>query len=207
VIDRRGKYDDMSWITERLTSLMNDRNLTVDVLARQLAIERSRLTGIIGGSAIPNENLVKRFARLFGEDPVEWLDNVQRRDECGPAAATLPTGFLKVAKVSEVPDGEMKIVSDGLAVVANADGDFYAFGNVCPHASGPIGDGFLEGCVVECPWHAGRWDVRTGKALTLLATADIPLFELRISGDDIEIMLTPAALEQGVVSTDGPEAN
>jgi len=197
----------MSWITEKLTSLLSDRNLTVDVLARQLAIERSRLTGIIAGSAIPNENLTKRLAKIFGDDPSEWLDKVQRTDDRGPAAAALPAGFQKVAKVSEIPRGEMKIVSDGLAVVANADGDFYAFGNVCPHAAGPIGDGFLEGCVVECPWHAGRWDVRTGKALTLLATADIPLFELRITGEDVEISLTPAALEQGVVSTDGPDGN
>jgi len=197
----------MSWITEKLTSLLSDRNLTVDVLARQLAIERSRLTGIIAGSAIPNENLTKRLAKIFGDDPSEWLDKVQRTDDRGPAAAALPAGFQKVAKVSEIPRGEMKIVSDGLAVVANADGDFYAFGNVCPHAAGPIGDGFLEGCVVECPWHAGRWDVRTDKALTLLATADIPLFELRITGEDVEISLTPAALEQGVVSTDGPDGN
>jgi nitrite reductase/ring-hydroxylating ferredoxin subunit len=194
----------MSWITEKLTSLLSDRNLTVDVLARQLAIERSRLTGIIAGSAVPNESLTKRLAKVFGEDPTEWLDKVQRPDDGGPAAAPPPVGFQKAAKVSEIAEGEMKIVSDGLAVIANAGGDYYAFGNVCPHAAGPIGDGFLEGCVVECPWHAGRWDVRTGKALTLLATADIPLFELRITGEDIEISLTPAALEQGVVSTDGP---
>ena len=118
-----------------------------------------------------------------------------------------PPGFIKVAKISDIPDGEMKIVCSGLAVVANADGTLHAFGNVCPHAAGPIGDGFLEDCVVECPWHAGRWDIRTGKALTLLATADIPLFELRVVGDDIEIELTPAALTQGVVSMEGPAEN
>ncbi|MGE3866726.1 MAG: Rieske 2Fe-2S domain-containing protein, partial [Hyphomonadaceae bacterium] len=79
------------------------------------------------------------------------------------------------------------------------------FGNVCPHAAGPIAEGWLEGCVVECPWHAGRWDVRTGKALTMLATADVPMFELRVVGDDIEIKLTDAALTQGVVSEAGPD--
>jgi nitrite reductase/ring-hydroxylating ferredoxin subunit len=88
--------------------------------------------------------------------------------------------------------------------VANADGKFYAFGNICPHAGGPIGDGFLEGCIVECPWHAAQWDVRTGEALTALATADIPLFEVRVVDDDIEIKLTQAVLAQGTPGTSAP---
>ena len=47
--------------------------------------------------------------------------------------------------------------------------------------------------------------LRTGKALTMLATADIPPFDLRIVDDDIEIRLNQAALAQGAVSTAGPD--
>jgi 3-phenylpropionate/trans-cinnamate dioxygenase ferredoxin subunit len=195
----------MSWLTDKLTKLMEERNLTVDAVARQLAIERSRLTNIIAGSAIPNENMTKRFAKFFGEDADVWLDNVQKRDDGKVAITDLPADFFKVAKVSEIAEEEMKVVFHDLVVIANAEGNFYAFGNVCPHAAGPIGEGFLEGCIVECPWHAGRWDVRTGKALTLLATADVPLFDLRVVGDDIEIKLSEAALKQGVVSAAGPD--
>jgi len=195
----------MSWLTDRMTTLMQERNLTVDAIARQLAIERSRLTNIVSGSAIPNENLTKRFAKFFGEDADEWIANTQKREDDKPKLTDLPTDFFKVAKVSEIPVDEMKIVFNDLVVVANAEGEFHAFGNVCPHAAGPIGEGFLEGCVVECPWHAGRWDVRTGKALTLLATADIPKFDLRVVGDDIEIKLNEAALKQGALSTTGPD--
>jgi naphthalene 1,2-dioxygenase system ferredoxin subunit len=189
----------MSWLTEKLSTLMRERSLGVDNVARQLGIERSRLSNIIGGSAIPNENLTKRLARHFGEDADEWLAHVTKREESKPAAS-LPTDFLKVAAVSEIPDGEMKIVFNNLVVVANVQGQFHAFGNVCPHAAGPIGEGFLDGVVVECPWHAGQWDITTGKALTTLATADIPLFEVRVVGEDVQIRLTPAALAQSVVS-------
>jgi nitrite reductase/ring-hydroxylating ferredoxin subunit len=195
----------MSWVTDRLTRLMAERGLTVDAVARQLAIERSRLSNIVAGSAIPNENLTRRIAKLFGEDADDWLNNVQKRADGKSAAPQLPTDFIKVAKLADVPEGEMKIVFDELAVIAHAEGRFHAFGNVCPHAAGPIGEGFLDGCVVECPWHAGRWDVRTGKALTLLATADIPLFDVRVVDDDIEIRLSQAAVDQGVVSTSGPD--
>ncbi|MDP3659830.1 Rieske 2Fe-2S domain-containing protein [Phenylobacterium sp.] len=184
---------------------MAEKGVNVDTVARQLALERSRLNTFIAGTAIPNENTSKRLAKYFGEDPQEWIDNVDKRDDGKVTISSLPTDFIKVAKTSEIAEEDMKIVFHDLVVIANAEGNFYAFGNVCPHAAGPIGEGFLEGCIVECPWHAGRWDVRTGKALTLLATADIPMFDLRIVGDDIEIKVSEAALKQGVVSAAGPD--
>jgi plasmid maintenance system antidote protein VapI len=63
----------MSWLAERLATRMRERELTVDALARQLAVERSRLSAIIAGAALPNGNLIRRLARVFGEDPNEWL--------------------------------------------------------------------------------------------------------------------------------------
>jgi nitrite reductase/ring-hydroxylating ferredoxin subunit len=194
----------MSWLTDKVAQAMAQRGLTIDKMARELAIERSRLTNIVNGSAIPNDNLIKRLANYFGDDAGEWLNSAERREDPKPDIPSISPDFFKVAKVSEVSEGEMKIVFQDLVAVANAEGKFYAFGNICPHAGGPIGDGFLEGCVVECPWHAARWDVRTGEALTALATADIPLFEVRVVDDDIEIKLTQAVLAQGAPGTSAP---
>lgn len=194
----------MSWLTDKVTKAMAQRGLTIDKMARELAIERSRLTNIVNGSAIPNENLIKRLATYFGEDAGEWLNSAERREDAKPDIPSIPPDFFKVAKVSEVLEGEMKIVFKDLVAVANAEGKFYAFGNICPHAGGPIGDGFLEGCIVECPWHAAQWDIRTGEALTALATADIPLFEVRVIDDDIEIKLTPAVLAQDMPGSSAP---
>jgi nitrite reductase/ring-hydroxylating ferredoxin subunit len=194
----------MSWLTDNVTKAMAQRGLTIDKMARELAIERSRLTNIVNGSAVPNDNLIKRLANYFGEDAGEWLNSAERREEAKSDIPSVPPDFFKVAKVSEISDGEMKIVFQDLVAVANAEGKFYAFGNICPHAGGPIGDGFLVGCIVECPWHAAQWDVRTGEALTALATADIPLFEVRVVDDDIEIKLTQAVLAQGMPGTSAP---
>jgi nitrite reductase/ring-hydroxylating ferredoxin subunit len=185
----------MSWLTDRLTRLLAERGLTVDAVARQLAVERSRLANILAGAAIPNESLARRLARLFGENPDEWLANVETRADAAPPRPASPTAFTKVAKVAEVPEGEMRIVCDGLAVVTRVEGQLHAFGNACPHAGGALGEGLLKGCVVKCPWHAGRWDVRTGQALTLLETTPIPVFDVRVEGDDIEIRL-----DSGVVA-------
>lgn len=174
---------------------MLEQGQTVETLARGLGVERSRLTRILGGLVVPNENLIKRLARHFGEPPDEWVLRVTRPDEKA-LEQDLPSDFIRVAVLAEIPDGAMKIVFNSLVVIANAGGRLHAFGNICPHAGGPIGEGILEGSVVECPWHAGQWDIATGKALTYLATADIPVFQVRVVGEDVEIRLTPAVLAQ-----------
>jgi nitrite reductase/ring-hydroxylating ferredoxin subunit len=55
------------------------------------------------------------------------------------------------------------------------------------------------------PWHAAQWDLRTGEALTALAGADIPVFEVRIVDDDIKIKLTQAVLAQGTFGSPAPQ--
>jgi nitrite reductase/ring-hydroxylating ferredoxin subunit len=188
----------MSWLTDTLASGMAAQGLTVDAAARQLAIERSRLANILSGSAVPNESLTRRMAKLLGEDPQAWLGHVERpageRAAAGGPPASPPVGYVRVAKLAEVPEGAMKVVWDGLAVVTRVEGQLHAFANACPHAGGALGEGLLKGCVVKCPWHAGRWDVRTGKALTLLDTTPIPVFEVRADGDDIEIRFSGETL-------------
>ena len=49
-------------------------------------------------------------------------------------------------------------------VVANVEGRYYAFRHACPHESGPLGDGKLEGFKLTCPSHRWVYDVRAGTA-------------------------------------------
>jgi nitrite reductase/ring-hydroxylating ferredoxin subunit len=71
---------------------------------------------------------------------------------------------VRVAGTGEVPAGEGRVVeADGKTLALfNVDGTYYAMDNTCIHRGGPLGDGDLEGSVVSCPWHAWRWDVKTG---------------------------------------------
>ena len=51
----------------------------------------------------------------------------------------------------------------GVAVcVANVAGELYALDNWCPHRRGPLGQGWLEGKTVVCPWHCWAFDVVSG---------------------------------------------
>jgi nitrite reductase/ring-hydroxylating ferredoxin subunit len=96
-------------------------------------------------------------------------------------------GFVKAARLDDVPPGMLRSVDiDGQPVVlANVDGTIYALSGVCSHADGPLGRGKLRGDVLECPFHGGRFAVRSGRAVMLPATEDIPTFEVRIDGADI----------------------
>ena len=57
--------------------------------------------------------------------------------------------FVTVATVEDIPPGTGRTV--------------YAVDNTCPHAGGPLGEGHLEGPVVECPWHGWQFNVQTGE--------------------------------------------
>lgn len=73
--------------------------------------------------------------------------------------------IVPVAKLAEVPPGTCRSVeADTIGVaICNVDGTVYAIDNTCPHAGGPLGEGSLDGELIECPWHGWRYNVRTGE--------------------------------------------
>ena len=97
--------------------------------------------------------------------------------------------FVRVAGRGDVPAGEMLIVEvEGEEIVlANVDGQVYAFGNGCTHRGGPLGEGLLEGDEVECPFHQGRFNVKTGEAVQEPPTEPIPTYQVQLDGDDIMV--------------------
>lgn len=96
--------------------------------------------------------------------------------------------YVKVAKVGEVPTGQLKRVSvNGRAVaLANIDGEFFAVDDVCTHAQCSLaGEGFLEGETVTCGCHGSQFDLKSGKVLSLPATLPVPTYPVKVEGNDI----------------------
>ena len=102
-----------------------------------------------------------------------------------------PSGceFIPIVENSEIADGDRLFVAiDQLHIVIfNIGGEFFAIGDVCSHDDGPLGDGDLEGFEVACPRHGARFDVRSGKSLTLPAVVDIPAYPVRVVDGQIEV--------------------
>ncbi len=100
--------------------------------------------------------------------------------------------FQTVAKVLDISPGEMKLVDlDGEdVVITNFGGAFFAFNNTCPHKGGPLVEGELKGENVTCPWHATVFNIKSGEALAGPGTEPVPIYEVRVEGDDIQIAKT-----------------
>ncbi len=62
--------------------------------------------------------------------------------------------------VGQVAEGDAEGV---MVCLANADGKVTAMDNLCPHRQGPLGQGWLEGTAVVCPWHSWAFDLGTGR--------------------------------------------
>ena len=102
--------------------------------------------------------------------------------------------FVAVAKTSEIEAGSVKVVHvDDVPIgIANVEGEFFAFADVCTHDDGPVAEGELEDYDIECPRHGARFDIRTGAVRSLPAVTPIPVYELKIEGENILLNPEPA---------------
>ncbi|MCP4471588.1 MAG: non-heme iron oxygenase ferredoxin subunit [Gammaproteobacteria bacterium] len=74
------------------------------------------------------------------------------------------------------------------AIYHTTDG-FFASAGMCTHESEPLADGIVIGNVIECPLHQGRFDVRTGKALSAPVCVDLKTFPVQVHAGDIYIRI------------------
>jgi nitrite reductase/ring-hydroxylating ferredoxin subunit len=100
--------------------------------------------------------------------------------------------WVRVAGVADVDKGSMigvELMGLNLAVYHLASGEFCVTDNLCTHAYALLTEGWLEDNIVECPLHAGGFDVRTGKGQGAPIEQDLKTFPVRVQGDDIMIGL------------------
>lgn len=95
-----------------------------------------------------------------------------------------------LGQAADVPVGEGRVVeAEGKTLALfNVDGAFYALDNACVHRGGPLGEGDLDGTVVVCPWHAWRWDVKTGANVNNPAVK-MPCFAVSVDGGRVFVEL------------------
>jgi nitrite reductase/ring-hydroxylating ferredoxin subunit len=98
-------------------------------------------------------------------------------------------GFIPVGDTSDVAPGTaLRIVAGGEEIaIYNVDGQFFATSDVCSHDEASLSDGELFGHVVECPLHGARFDVRTGKPLSLPAVYPVKSFEVRVVDGQLQV--------------------
>jgi nitrite reductase/ring-hydroxylating ferredoxin subunit len=101
------------------------------------------------------------------------------------------TGWVRAASRSDLAEGDVigvEVAGHPIALY-NVDGAIFATDNICTHAYARLSDGWLDGELIECPLHAARFDVRTGKVLDPPATEDLQTYPTRVVDDEIEVKL------------------
>lgn len=99
--------------------------------------------------------------------------------------------MIEICDVSELPPGGMRMVEwEDLEIgVFNCDGEIYAIEDRCSHDNGTLVDGEMDqsDCTVECPRHGSKFDLKTGKPLTLPAYVPVETFPVLIEDDKIKV--------------------
>jgi len=96
-------------------------------------------------------------------------------------------GFERVGKASAIKPGDMMVVQvagEDVCLI-NLGGRFFAVGNICTHAGGPLNEGWLEGEEVECPYHGSRFNVTSGEVVAPPADTPVKRYQVRLDGEDI----------------------
>jgi nitrite reductase/ring-hydroxylating ferredoxin subunit len=78
------------------------------------------------------------------------------------------TTRIKLCSADEVAVGAAIKVETGDLVVAvfNVDGRFYVTDDACTHGPGSLSEGYIEDDVVECNFHNGQFNIRTGEVVS-----------------------------------------
>jgi 3-phenylpropionate/trans-cinnamate dioxygenase ferredoxin component len=97
--------------------------------------------------------------------------------------------YITVATIEEIKPGERMVVEIGRRWVAvfNVDGEYHAIEDVCTHDGGPLAEGTLIDCVIECPRHGAQFDIRDGRVLAPPALIPVPAYPVRVVNDEIQV--------------------
>ncbi len=98
--------------------------------------------------------------------------------------------FVRIAGVDEIPVGEAKafeVKGQWVAVFHTDDGSFYALDDICTHEEASLAEGDFDENHVECPMHGARFDLKSGKVLSLPAVVSVKSYPVRVNGSDVEV--------------------
>jgi nitrite reductase/ring-hydroxylating ferredoxin subunit len=96
--------------------------------------------------------------------------------------------LVSLCKTADVAPGCVKQAdAPGFPPLAvfNVAGTFFVTDDTCTHGQASLSDGYVEGDQIECPWHSGRFCIRTGEPLAFPAATPIRTYAVTVVGDDV----------------------
>ncbi len=98
---------------------------------------------------------------------------------------------IEICRVQELPPGERKLVEwEDLEIgVFNCKGELLAIEDRCSHDNGDLVEGEFDpgACTVECPRHGSRFDLRSGRPITLPAYVPVDTFPVVVEDGIVKV--------------------
>ena len=102
------------------------------------------------------------------------------------------TELIRLCPVADVLSDEPKRIElekfPPLAVYA-LDGDYYVTDDTCTHGMASLADGFIEGEEIQCPFHGGAFNIKTGEATEFPCSEPLKTYQVTVQDDVIYIQL------------------
>lgn len=76
-------------------------------------------------------------------------------------------------------------VAGRVLAIYRVDGTFYATDGICTHEAACLSEGFVFDGVIECPLHQGRFDIRSGKALSPPVSRNLATYPVKVEGTTV----------------------
>jgi 3-phenylpropionate/trans-cinnamate dioxygenase ferredoxin component len=99
------------------------------------------------------------------------------------------TDYTDVCALSDIPNGKHRAFEVGgrSLLFFRINADVYALENRCTHLDFALEGGRQIGCEIICRQHGARFDIRTGKAVGGPAVDPVPLFDVRLTADRVQV--------------------
>jgi len=101
------------------------------------------------------------------------------------------SALIRLCGVDDVLDGEALKVDEGEQAYAvyNVAGEFFVTDDACTHGPGSLGEGELTNDVIECNFHGGQFNVRTGEVVGPPCMVPVKTYKVRVSDGGVFIEL------------------
>lgn len=108
-----------------------------------------------------------------------------------PDLAASRERVIRLCKADDVPTGDVIRVelSDRAVAVFNLADGYFVTDDACTHGPGLMSEGFIEDGVVECNFHGGQFDIRTGEVVAPPCMVALETYVVEVVDGWVEISL------------------
>ena len=98
---------------------------------------------------------------------------------------------LPLADLDDSEPRDVRLSNRSLVLVRIGE-TIHAVDGICTHSFALLSDGYVDGSAIECPLHAARFDLSTGRVLDGPAETDLDTYPVRLSGAVVQVGLPVA---------------